>query len=211
MLRSLFFVMLCVLLVGPTKSEAQSPRRAFWSSLLIPGWGQHYAGARSSATRFLVLELGLWGGYFGFQHLGNIRRDHYRTFAADRAGAHPAGKDRQYFDDLGFYDSRLAHNQFARREDGIEAELYSNGVDYFWEWENEASRQRYRTLRNDSENAKRQALFATGLIVANHLFAAIHAARGVNMEKQATSAKPRVGVELTTVENRLGVVLRKKF
>jgi len=210
MLRPLFFAVLCILLASPARSEAQSTRRAFFTSLLIPGWGQYYGGNRTSAARFLMLELGLWGGYFGFQQLGNIRRDHYRTYAADRAGARPAGKGKRYLDDLGFYASRLEHNQFARREDGIEAELYPNAPDYFWEWESEAARQHYRKLRNDGENAKRQALFATGLVVANHLFAAIHAARGVGLEKQ-TGAMPRVEVEFTTVENRLGVVLRKKF
>ena len=210
MLRILFVALLCILLVGADRGEAKSARRAFFSSLLIPGWGQYYGGNGTSAARFLMLELGLWGGYFGFQQLGDIRRDHYRTYAADHAGARPAGKGKQYLDDLGFYASRLEHNQFARREDGIEAELYPNAPDYFWEWESEAARQHYRKLRNDGENAKRQALFATGLVVANHLFAAIHAARGVGLEKQ-TGAKPRLEVELTTVENRLGVLVRKKF
>ena len=210
MLRILLCAALCILLAGPARSEAKSARRAFFSSLLIPGWGQYYGGNGTSAARFLMLELGLWGGYFAFQQLGNIRRDHYRTYAADRAGARPAGKGKQYLDDLGFYASSLEHNQFARREDGIEAELYPHAPDYFWEWESEAARQRYRKLRNDGEIAKRQALFATGLVVVNHLFAAIHAARGVGLEKQ-TGAKPRLELELAAVENGLGVIVRKKF
>jgi hypothetical protein len=197
-------------LIGPMKLEAQSARRAFWYSLLIPGWGHYHADDKSSGARFLLVELGLWGGYFSFRHLGAIRRNHYRTFATEHARAHPEGKNKRYFDDLGFYDSRLWHNRFAHREDGLEAEFYPDTPDYFWEWDRAESRRRYRELRNASENAKRQALFTTGLVIANHLFAAIHAARGLNLEKQADT-QPRVKVELNTVDASLGVVLRKQF
>ena len=70
-----------------------SPRRAFWSSLLIPGWGQRAAGADQSALRFFAVDLGLWAGYFGMQRLSAIRREHYRTYAADHAGARGERRD----------------------------------------------------------------------------------------------------------------------
>ena len=210
MLRYLISIALCAVLIWPVTAEAQSARRAFWYSLLVPGWGHYYAGKPGSGARFLALELGLWGGYFSLLHLGEIRRDHYRAFAAGHAHARPQGKDGQYFDDLGFYGSRLQHNQTTRRADGLNAELYPDTPDYFWEWDREESRQRYRDLRNDSKNARRQALYLTGLVVANHLFAAMHAVRGIAQD-QHPGAQTRIEVELVALGTHLGVVLRKSF
>ena len=50
-------------------------------------------------------------------------------------------------------------------------------TDFFWEWDQDASRERYRQLRNASSHAGRQALYMTGLVVVNHLVSAVHAAR----------------------------------
>lgn len=158
--------------------RAVSPRRAFWSSLLIPGWGQIQTGQRPSGARFLAVEAALWSGFLGWQHVVGIRRDTYRTFAADRSGATTAGKGSGFFDDLGYYESRLQHNQFARVHEGADAHLYPDTPEFFWEWDDEAPRLRFRSLRNSAETAERNALYATGLVVANHLISAIHAARG---------------------------------
>ncbi len=166
---------LFLLLLLPEYADAGDARGAFWRSLLVPGWGQHYVAG--TGGRFLAAEIIFWGGYMGFERLGDIRRDQYRTYAAEHAAARPGGKGRAYFDDLGFYQSRLEHNQFARYEDGPAAELYPLGRDFFWEWDQDASRERYRQLRNASSHAGRQALYMTGLVVVNHLVSAVHAAR----------------------------------
>ena len=126
--------------------------------------------------------------------LGQVRRDRYQAYAAERAGARPEGKGRAYFDDLGFYASRLEHNQFARHKDGPEAALYPVDADFFWEWDRDESRQRYRELRNASQLAQRQALYMTGLVVANHLVAAIHAARVAGADQAQTGFAPKVAV-----------------
>ena len=163
------------MLLLPAGASAGKGQGAFWRSLLVPGWGQRYA--TGGGGRFFAAELAFWGGYLGFERLREVRRDQYRAFAAAHADARPQGKDGEYFDDLGFYQSRLEHNQFARYEDGPEAAIYPLGRDFFWEWDRQASRERYRQLRNSPAGAGRQALFMTGLVAVNHLFAAIHAAR----------------------------------
>jgi hypothetical protein len=171
---------LALLLLLPAGASAGKGQGAFWRSLLVPGWGQRYA--TGGGGRFFAAELAFWGGYLGFERLREVRRDQYRAFAAAHADARPQGKDGEYFDDLGFYQSRLEHNQFARYEDGPEAALYPLGRDFFWEWDRQASRERYRQLRNSTAGAGRQALFMTGLVAVNHLFAAIHAARTASGE-----------------------------
>ena len=207
MSRFFLILVLCFLLTGEV--EALSARRAFWSSLLIPGWGQYYAGKSKSGLRFLVVELGLWSGYFALDAVAALRRDNYRTYAAGHAQARPQGRDKEYFDNLGFYESRLQHNQFALYDDGPAAVLYADAPEFFWEWDAEESRMRYRQLRNASQTAKRQALFTTGLVVANHLISAIHAARGVEASEQASERRWDVGV--SRVASGFNVGLYRRF
>ena len=175
MLSTLRLAILLLLLVLPECASASKARGAFWRSLLLPGWGQHYASG--GGTRFFAAELAFWGSYLAFERLEDIRREQYRAYAAERARANPNGKSGEYFDDLGFYQSRLLHNQFALYEDGVNAAVYPLSRDFFWEWDHTASRERYRSLRNSSSTAGRQAVFTTGLIVVNHLVSAVHAAR----------------------------------
>ena len=187
---------LALLLLLPAGASAGKGQGAFWRSLLVPGWGQRYA--TGGGGRFFAAELAFWGGYLGFERVREVRRDQYRAFAAAHADARPQGKDGEYFDDLGFYQSRLEHNQFARYEDGPEAAIYPLGRDFFWEWDRQASRERYRQLRNSTAGAGRQALFMTGLVAVNHLFAAIHAAR---------TASGEVRTDIVPVPERGGAAL----
>ena len=174
------------LLVLVTSAPAQTGAGAFWRSLLLPGWGQHYASG--GGGRFLAAEGALWLSYAALNRLADVRADRFHAYAAERAGAYSRGKGRRFLDDLGFYESRVQHNQFALREDGPNAQLYPAVVAFDWEWDSDAARERYRGMRNDSQLAKRQALYATGLVVANHLLSAIHAARSVGKKPGATAA-----------------------
>jgi hypothetical protein len=170
-------VALALLVAWPLPGLAQSAAGAFWRSLLIPGWGQWYAGRPSSGARFAAAELALWGGYVACQRLEGRRRDNYRAYAAEHARARLEGKDRQFVDDVGFYQSWLEHNQQARFEDGPEAFVYPDGPEFFWEWDQDPSRLQFRDMHNAAESAGRQAVYATGLVIVNHLIAAVHASR----------------------------------
>ena len=170
-------VLAALLLAAP--AGADSGAGGFWRSLVLPGWGQHAAGDRLGARRFLTAEAMLWLGYLGMQAVAEVREGNYRTYAATHAGARTEGKGKEYFDDLGFYDSHLQHNRFARLQDGAQAELYPGSPDFSWEWDAEASRLRYRELRNGATGMKRNALYLTGLVVVNHLVSAVHAGRAM--------------------------------
>ena len=62
--------------------DYKSPKRAFVYSLLIPGWGQKYAGSHAiKPLLFLAAEAGLWMGYFKYRNDGNKRTDDYEAFA----------------------------------------------------------------------------------------------------------------------------------
>ena len=176
-LRPRVLVVAALLLAAP--AGAESGAGGFWRSLLIPGWGQHAAGDGHGARRFLSMEAALWLGYFGLQAVADIREANSRTYAAVHAGARTDGKPGEYFDDLGFYASHNQHNLFAEVEDGPEAELYPGTPGFAWEWDAEASRLRYRELRNGATGMKRNALYLPGLVVVNHLVSAVHAGRAM--------------------------------
>ena len=211
MLRYFSAIFFIAVLAYPEWSEGRSGRRAFCYSLLLPGWGQHYAGKDASARRFWVAELGLWGGYLGLRYLQDIRATHVHAYAAEHARARTGGKNDAYFDDLGFYESRLQHNRFALYRDGPGADLYPDSPEFFWEWDREESRRRYRKLRNSSESAARQALFTTGLVAVNHLISAIHAARTVEREDEGREGGPSFNLEAHAFGGRTAVVLFRRF
>ncbi|MEW6755811.1 MAG: hypothetical protein AB1505_33260 [Candidatus Latescibacterota bacterium] len=199
------------LLVLPQGAWARSPAQAFLRSLLVPGWGQRHAGQAASATAFLGAEVALWGGRHALGRVADDLRDDYRAHAAAHAGAQPRGQDGRYFDDLGFYASRQEHNLWARYQDGPAAEVYPDEARTFWEWDTQASRQRYRELRNCARRADRRALYAGGVIAVNHVLAAIHAARaasgGASPRSGGTGLQPQADPD----GGRLGLVLVRCF
>ena len=182
---------LALLLFTAPAGAGTSAARAFWTSLLLPGAGQYLNGHSSAAARFLGFEAALWGSYLGFRRVGDIRERNFRTYAAVHAGARPSGKSKQYFDDLGFYESFHQHNRYAAVEEGASARLYPDTGEFFWEWDHEESRLRFRELRNSARGADRNAVMATSLVIANHLAAAVHAARrSTPPPEEGTAAAP---------------------
>ncbi len=60
----------------------KSPKKAFLYSLLIPGWGQKYAGSGIVKTvGFLLVEAGSWAGHFSYQSKGDDKTIEFRAFA----------------------------------------------------------------------------------------------------------------------------------
>ena len=187
-------VALGLLLLTPRPGATESTAGAFWASLLVPGLGQKMTGHSRAATGFLAVEIGLWSAVLGLKQVADIRRDNFRAYAAEHAGTQGSRTQASgsvFFDDLGFYDSRQQHNQYARVDDGVTAELYPDTAAFFWEWDSDASRLRYRDLRNSSETADRQALFAVGLVVANHIVAALHTRRVADVSLTSGAAAKR--------------------
>ena len=204
-----------LLLFTAPAGAGTSAARAFWSSLLLPGAGQYLNGHRTAAARFLGFEAALWGSYLGFRWAGNIREQNFRTHAAVHAGADPAGKSKQYFDDLGFYESFHQHNRYAAVEEGASAQLYPDSEEFFWEWDRAESRLRFRELRNSARGADRNAVMATSLVIVNHLAAAVHAARRAitppDEETAVTPSDRTVELQLVVLPQVTAVNLIHRF
>ena len=214
-LRTLVPGGLALLLFAAPAAAGTSAARAFWSSLLLPGAGQYLNGHATPAARFLGFEAALWGSYLGFRGIADIRERNFRTHAAVHAGASTPGKSKQYFDDLGFYQSFHQHNRYAAVEEGASAQLYPDSEEFFWEWDRKESRLRFRKLRNSARGADRNAVMATGLIIANHLVAAVHAARRAMAPPEAEAAaagqERAVQLQLVALPQRTTVALLHRF
>jgi len=156
--------------------------RAVGYSLLLPGAGQWYAGAKGRAGVFFIGEALSWTLFGYFRTVSGIKEDNYRSYARLHAGIDPTGKDDSFYRLITFYDSRDEYNENGR--------LVSPGRPYYpdspvwdWQWDSPAAMHRYRTLRNQSNEADNRAKFALGAAVLNRLIAAADAwrtARSIN-------------------------------
>ena len=162
-------------------AEDQAPSKkavglAVLYSLLVPGMGELYAGGFGSGKYFLIAEGGLWITYAAFEIHGNDLRDGARSFAAARAGVSIAGKDDQFFVDLGNFLTMDEYND-KRLRDREPAKLYSTVAGQYWRWDSEDSRLTYREQRISSEDMYNNRKFVGAAIIINHVVSAINAAR----------------------------------
>lgn len=169
-------------LSGQTNTELnESPRRISKSkavvlSLLVPGAGQYYADARGRAEVFFGAELSIWIGYFAFRTYGNWREDDYIRYATRYAGIDPSRKDEEYYKNLTFYNSVEEYNRSGRIIDP-EGPYYQPGTSYDWYWESDDHRVNFRSMKNSSETAFRNASFMVALALINRLLSGIDAYR----------------------------------
>ena len=176
--------MLAPMLAAPP-AHAVSPRKAFFMSLAVPGWGQYATGHPRRAAVYGAIEASGWLGVGGMRRFESIYADDYRAFAASVAGANVDGQPRTYFDDLAFYETRTLHNQVARVDDQPEPELY--GVEDDWQWPTTADRRRFRAVYNDAKRMDRNVSYALLVITLNHIASAIDAAK--------VASRSRTGVD----------------
>ena len=191
---------------------AQAPKskgRAFLQSLVLPGWGQHYADSKTMMKVFIVSEVALWATYLGFTTWGNWLQDDYRTFAATHAGANISGKPRRYFVDIGNFDSIVDYNQAQLRGRDVRA-LYPVTEEFFWQWDDRENRRRYEDLRVRSDAAKNRAQLTLAVIFVNHLVSAIHATLAVHkfnekLEKAGLGLQFKLGEDPTQLNPSLSL------
>ncbi|MEJ2627128.1 MAG: hypothetical protein P8078_01010 [bacterium] len=159
----------------------------------VPGTGEIYAGSAIKGAVFLGFEIFLWWRYADFRKKGFDIEEKYEAFAdanwdkeewrdwmqqhpefGDTTHTLPATKPQQYYEMIGKYD------QFKAGWD----DYYEGGPDVT------EHRDRYMTMRLNSNNEFAKASTCAMLTLANHVFSALDAAwtiRGVNrkIETQA--------------------------
>ncbi|MFO7891410.1 MAG: hypothetical protein R6V04_13850 [bacterium] len=150
-------------------------------SAAVPGTGEMYAGSYIKGAVFLGLEVFLWWKYAGFREKGFNIEDKYETFADAHwdkerwekdynpnidPSTHtlPDTRTQQYYEMIGKYDQFQAG------------------------WDDYENRDKYMTMRLNSNNEFEKASTCAMLTLANHVFSALDAAwtiRGVNRKVES--------------------------
>lgn len=156
-------------------AERKKPGLAVLYSLLLPGMGEMYAES-SSGTYFLIAEGVLWLTYAAFDVRGNSLQDDARSFAQVYAGVSAAGKNDQFYVDIGNFFSMDSYNDKKLR-DREPDRLYSAAEGYAWEWRSEQDRLLYRDQRVSADQWLNNRKFVGAAILLNHVASAINAAR----------------------------------
>jgi len=156
--------------------ERRSPFLASLYSLVLPGMGELYAGGFSSGKYFLVADGVLWLTLLAFELQGNALRDDARAYSVAMAGVNPAGKDDQFYVDVGNFMTIDDYNQKKLRDRQPE-KLYDATAGYAWSWSADIDRMAYRDQRLASENMYNNKKFVVAALVVNRVASAINAAR----------------------------------
>jgi hypothetical protein len=172
---------------APGVEGRKTPGLAVIYSLLLPGMGEWYAGDMKSGKYFLIGEGVLWLTYAAFEISGNEMRDASRAYAVSHAGVNTAGKDDQYYIDIGNFLSIDDYNAKKLRDRDI-TRLYDPAAGYSWQWDTDANRASYRADRVRSESMYNGRKFIAAAIIVNHVASAINAARAAISHNSALGA-----------------------
>ncbi len=191
-------------------NDFKNPMVAVLMSLVLPGWGELYAGHTAPARAFMTAEAGIWVGYAAFEVQGNMREDDYREHAAIFAGVdEDAGSG--YLQDIADYirsEGDDSFNESVRSEarslypDDLGAQetyFLENGYfdDQSWEWESEERFDKYRVLRHGASTSNQNAFYMTGLAVLNRAVSAIDAAWMARRHNEGTGGGPSARLTIT--------------
>lgn len=157
-------------------SEEKSVALSAIYSLMLPGMGELYVGDYSVGKYFTIAEVSLWITWTGFQMYGGWIQTDARNYAVQHADVSTAGKNDQYFIDIGNFQSVYAFNQEMLRERNP-YQTYDVSSSSFWSWDADANREHYRQLRISSDETYNDSRYVIAAVVINHLASAINAAR----------------------------------
>jgi hypothetical protein len=197
---------------GIYEYEYKSPRRAFLYSLVIPGWGQKYAGSTViKPLFFLAAEAASWAMYAKYHSDGNKKTDEFEAYADvhwfeyDTTGAGysyrdwllahgldedslthqlPDTKTQQYYEMIGKYDQ------------------FRGGWDDYWDdqdkYDSTASphREYYNTLRGKANDLYDKGNTFIIVAMVNHLISAIDAAVAANRHNRNQSGDNWMSVKV---------------
>lgn len=175
---------------NPTGGETQhkSPGLALLASLAVPGLGELYAGRYDVGKYSTIAEVSLWIFYTAAEvYSGQVRNDAI-SYAKIYAGAEVAGKPDQFFVDIGNFLNTEDYN-IKKIHDGDYELIYPNSLSYQWQWQSDADRARFKSLRIKADEYLNYGRYTAAVIILNHLVSAIDAARlAVNFNVSAATS-----------------------
>ena len=156
--------------------KKKSQAAAVLYSLILPGMGEWYAGDFGNGRYSLIAEATLWLTYASFRQYGNWYQSDARQFASVHAGASLGGKNDQFFVNMGNFDNVSDYNDQKLRERDL-LDVYDPAAGYFWSWDTDADRARFRAMRVSGDKIFNNSRFVIGAVIVNHIISAVNAAR----------------------------------
>ena len=143
-------------------------------SLVLPGTGEFSLDNKSRGRVFSFVESALWITTVGSFLMSNIEHRKSKVFAVEHANIFVAGKDKEFWVDIGNYDTREDFIQeHLRFRDYDAVERYKNN-DWDWDWRGSKShRESFESMRISSDRLALAGKFFIGGIVVNHFVSAI--------------------------------------
>jgi hypothetical protein len=169
-----------------------SMKKAMLLSMLFPGAGQYYADSKFKGQLFMGAEVAIWAGFVAYRVYGSWKRSDYKDYAAAYAGVDNSGKDDEFYDWVGFYDSREEFNQYGRLY-YPERNYLPDDSQYDWEWDSPVNRVEFKNMKDDSKRAFRNATFMIGLAIANRVIAGIDTYRTVKSAQKKIKSLSQIG------------------
>jgi len=166
--------------------DDRSPLKAVGASLLLPGLGERYVEPGRRSTLFFALEATIWSTWAFYRIQAEDRESRHEEFAVLQ-GAAAAQEDDDYYEHIGLWLSLDEWHEIVRRDarfrfpddPGAQEAYFQENQRYdesqSWEWEDDATRLRFRQLRSRSERSFRNARLAAGAAIFNRFASAIDA------------------------------------
>ena len=157
--------------------EKKIPKTKFspiLQSLILPGTGEYSLNYNNRGRVFLLVEGTIWLSLISSVLMSDILQREFQTYAAEHANILPSGKNREFWVDIGNYESREIFNQEHLRFREFDAvEIYETD-DFYWNWDGETLKRKYfESLRIKSDVWSLTGKFLIGGVVLNHIISAI--------------------------------------
>ncbi|MCB0282467.1 MAG: hypothetical protein H6627_10080 [Calditrichae bacterium] len=197
------------------ESGRKSVGKALLYSLILPGAGEFYVGDASYGKFFLGMEIIVWGSYLFNQHQYSSLKGDYKAYASLHADVSKAGKDAQYWINIGKFDDIYNYNEQRRRDRRVDDIYEEVSGSKYWNWDSRDNRFTYDAKRLKAVSIKnREVYFVTGILV-NHLVSAINAVRLARKHNRNLASNPvdyRLVIDTMQPQNAyFGIALSTKF
>ena len=176
---------------------------AFFMSLALPGAGEYYMGRKNLTAWFLTTEILLWTGLTANSLYADHLVEENRTYAVQHAGVNRDGKGKQFWVDIGKFNSIYDFNDQRRRDRYFDA-IYSDETADYWLWDSKDNRLKYDGDRLGANEIKNQSVYFYASIVLNHLISAVNSMRIARKHNRELGEKANwsLGVKSYKVERQ---------
>ena len=143
-------------------------------SLMLPGWGQSTLGFKGRSNTFFYTESVILISILATNKFSNEIKRNYIAFASSHAFVTSNGKDREFWVDIGNYNSIEDYNDEHLRNRETD-DLYPLNSEWSWKWDSDENRRHFESRRIQSDRFKLASTFAVGALALNHIISSIDA------------------------------------